>query len=162
VALSGATLVGPLLQVTRTVPIVFTYAADPVGASFVDSLARPGGNATGFLSSEYSISGNEIAPGVKRVAIMFNPDTAPGAGSYFLASFEAAARSLNVEPIAARVHSDAEIETVTNALEHGHTCHAGIPLWPTCASLFGLPASGRNAVLCGSLVSNFSRLSGRR
>jgi putative ABC transport system substrate-binding protein len=53
----GASLVGPLLQTTRIVPIVFTYAADPVGAGFVDTLARPGGNATGFLSGEYSVSG---------------------------------------------------------------------------------------------------------
>ena len=58
----------------------------------------------------------EIAPGVKRVAIMFNPDTAPGGGSYYLPSFEAAARSLKVEPIAAPVHSDAEIETVITSL----------------------------------------------
>jgi putative ABC transport system substrate-binding protein len=58
----------------------------------------------------------EIAPGVKRVAIMFNPDTAPGGGSYFLPAFEAAARSLKVAPIAARVHSDAEIETVITSL----------------------------------------------
>jgi putative ABC transport system substrate-binding protein len=59
----------------------------------------------------------EIAPGVKRAAIMFNPDTAPGGGaSYFLPAFEAAARSLKVEPIVARVHSDAEIETVMTSL----------------------------------------------
>src|SRR6516164_7435470 len=72
-ATGGASLVGPLLQATRIVPIVFTYAADPVGAGFVDSLAWPGGNATGFISGEYSLSGKwlellkQIAPSVTRV-----------------------------------------------------------------------------------------------
>jgi putative tryptophan/tyrosine transport system substrate-binding protein len=74
----GASLVGPLLQATRIVPIVFTYAADPVGAGFVDSLARPGGNATGLISSEYSLSGKwlellkQIAPSVTRAAVIWN------------------------------------------------------------------------------------------
>jgi putative tryptophan/tyrosine transport system substrate-binding protein len=58
----------------------------------------------------------EIAPGIKRAAIMFNPDTAPGGGSYFLTSFEAAARSFKIEPMIARVHSEAEIEAVMNSL----------------------------------------------
>ena len=72
----GASCVGPLLQATRTVPIVFPIAGDPVGAGFVDSLARPGGNATGFMIIEYSIGGKwfellkEIAPGVTRVAVL--------------------------------------------------------------------------------------------
>jgi ABC-type uncharacterized transport system substrate-binding protein len=72
----GTSTVGPLLQATRTVPIVFPVASDPVGAGFVDSLARPGGNATGFMTSEYSMSGKwlellkEIAPDVTRVAIL--------------------------------------------------------------------------------------------
>ena len=75
----GAPTVGPLLQATRTVPIVFPVAADPVGAGFVDSLARPGGNATGFMSFEYSMSGKwlellkQIAPGVTRVAVLRDP-----------------------------------------------------------------------------------------
>src|SRR5262249_60477487 len=72
----GASTVGPLLRATRTVPIVFAIASDPVGAGFVDSLARPGGNATGFMSNEYSIAGKwlellkEIAPGVTRAAVL--------------------------------------------------------------------------------------------
>jgi putative tryptophan/tyrosine transport system substrate-binding protein len=72
---SGTSTVGPMLQATRTVPIVFPTIGDPVGAGFVDSLARPGGNATGFMSYEYSLSGKwlellkQIAPGVTRVAV---------------------------------------------------------------------------------------------
>jgi putative ABC transport system substrate-binding protein len=81
-----------------------------------------GGNLTGFINLEVSIAGKclellkEIAPIVKRVAMMFNPDTAPGGGSFFLPSFEAAARLLGVEPITAPVHSDAEIERVIAGL----------------------------------------------
>ena len=75
----GASTVGPLLQATRTVPIVFPVVADPVGAGFVDSLARPGGNATGFMLYEYSLGGKwlellkQIAPGVTRVAVLRDP-----------------------------------------------------------------------------------------
>jgi putative tryptophan/tyrosine transport system substrate-binding protein len=111
-----------LQRETRTIPIVFVVVSDPVGAGFVASLTRPGGNITGFINMEATMGGKwlqfltEIAPSVKRVAIMFNPDTAPGGGSYYLPSFDVAARSLKVAPIAARVHSDAEIETVITAL----------------------------------------------
>jgi len=111
-----------LQQATRTIPIVFAGISDPVGAGFVASLSRPGGNLTGFINMEGAFAGKwlelltEIAPGVKRAAIMFNPDTAPGGGSYYLPSFDAAARKLKVEPIAARVRSVAEIETVITSL----------------------------------------------
>jgi putative ABC transport system substrate-binding protein len=97
----GASLVGPLLQATRTVPIVFTYAADPVGAGFVDSLARPGGNATGFSASEYSLSGKwlellkQIAPSVTRVAVLRNPDTPTGPAEFGI--IQATAPSIRVE-----------------------------------------------------------------
>ena len=109
---------------TLTVPIVFVIVSDPIGAGFVASLSRPGTNITGFINLEATMASKwlellkEIAPDVKRVAIMFNPDTAPGGGSYFLSSFEAAARSLNVAPITAPVHSEAEIETTIAALGH--------------------------------------------
>ena len=79
----GASTVGPLLQATRTVPIVFPIIVDPVAGGFVDSLARPGGNATGFMLFEYSISGKwlellkQIAPGVTRVAVLGNPTIPP-------------------------------------------------------------------------------------
>jgi putative tryptophan/tyrosine transport system substrate-binding protein len=111
-----------LQRETRVIPIVFGSVSDPVGSGFVASLARPGGNITGFTDSEASMAGKwlelliEIAPGVKRAAIMFNPDTAPGGGLYFVPAFEAAARSFKVEPMIARVHTEADIETVMNSL----------------------------------------------
>jgi putative ABC transport system substrate-binding protein len=121
--LAGTTPVTAALQrETQTIPIVFAGISDPVGAGFVASLARPGGNITGFINIEAGIGGKwlelltEIEPAIRRVAIMFNPDTAPGGGSYYLPAFEAAARLFNVEPITAHVHSDAEIETVMTSL----------------------------------------------
>src|SRR5215203_2030966 len=80
----GGSTVGPLLQATRTVPIVFPVAGDPVGAGFVDSLARPGGNATGFMTFEYSMGGKwlellkQIVPGVTRAAVLRDPASPPG------------------------------------------------------------------------------------
>ena len=111
-----------LQQATRAIPIVFAGISDPVGAGFVASLSRPGGNITGFINMEGAFGGKwlevlkEIAPDIKRAAIMFNPDTAPAGGSYYLPSFDAAARKLKVEPIAARVRSVAEIEAVITSL----------------------------------------------
>jgi putative ABC transport system substrate-binding protein len=108
---------------TRTIPIVFVIVSDPEGAGFVESLARPGANITGFVNIEASMGGKwlqllmEIAPGVKTAAIMFNPDTAPGGGSYFLPAFEAAARLLNVEPMPTPVRSDAEIDRALASLQ---------------------------------------------
>jgi putative ABC transport system substrate-binding protein len=113
-ATAGASLVGPLLQATRVVPIVFTYAADPLGAGFVDSLARPGGNATGFLSGEYSISGKwlellkQIAPSVTRVAVLRNPDFPTGPGQFGV--IQALAPSLRVEINPVNVRDAGEIE----------------------------------------------------
>src|SRR5438093_7269394 len=90
----GTSTVGPLLQATRTVPIVFPVASDPVGAGFVDSLARPGGNATGFMTNEYSLSGKwlellkEIAPSVTRAAVLRDPQ---GGGTGMFAAIQAVA-----------------------------------------------------------------------
>jgi putative ABC transport system substrate-binding protein len=118
----GTPTTAALQRETRTVPIVFAAVSDQVGEGFVASLSRPGGNLTGFnwveagMASKWVELLTEIAPGVKRVAIMFNPDTAAGGGSTRLPSFEAAARSLKVEPIAAPVRSDAEIETIMTSL----------------------------------------------
>ncbi len=124
VILAATTPVTAALQrETSTIPIVFVLVSDPVGAGFVAGLPRPGGNITGFTNIEGGTFGGkwlellkEIAPRVRRVAIMFNPDTAPGGGAYFLGPFEAAARSLAMEPITSRVRSDAEIETVIASL----------------------------------------------
>ena len=86
-----------LQRETRTIPIVFVIVADPVGPGFVASLPRPGGNITGFINSEAVIAAKmlelltEIAPELKRVAMIFNPDTAPGRGTYYFRDFEAAA-----------------------------------------------------------------------
>jgi putative ABC transport system substrate-binding protein len=105
---------------TRTIPIVFANVGDPVGSGLVPSLNQPGGNMTGFAIFEPSLGGkwlellSEIAPGLKRVAIMFNPNTAPV--SVYMPSFETAARSLKVVPIMAPVHSIEEIETAIIAL----------------------------------------------
>ncbi len=97
----GSTSLGPLLQATRTVPIVFTTLLDPVGAGFVDSLARPGGNATGFIAFEYGLSGKwlellkQIAPGLTRMAILRDPATAAGIGQF--AAIQSVAPSFGVE-----------------------------------------------------------------
>jgi len=118
----GTPVTAALQRETRTIPIVFVTVSDPVGDGFVASLSRPGGNITGFHFSEGEMTGKwlefliQIAPSVKRVTIMFNPDTAAGRGAYYLPSFEAAARLLKVETITAPVHSAAEIESgITSA-----------------------------------------------
>jgi len=118
----GTPVTAALHQETRTIPIVFVTVSDPVGDGFVAGLPHPGGNITGFLTSESAITAKmlelltEIAPGLKRVAMLFNPDTAPGRGAYYLPDFEAAARSTNIEPIAARARSDGEIEAAVALL----------------------------------------------
>jgi putative ABC transport system substrate-binding protein len=111
-----------LQRETRTIPIVFVTVSDPVGAGFIADLRRPGGNITGFVNLEPTMGGKwvelltEIAPGLNRVAAMFNPDTAPYVRSYYLPTFEAGARSYQVTPIIAPVHNDAEIESVIGSL----------------------------------------------
>jgi putative ABC transport system substrate-binding protein len=116
IIVTAATVAAVALQrETRTIPIVFANVADPVASGLVARLDRPTGNITGFAILEPSLGGkwlellSEIAPGLKRAAIMFNPDTAPV--SVYMPSFETAARSLKVVPIVASVHDDLEIET---------------------------------------------------
>jgi putative tryptophan/tyrosine transport system substrate-binding protein len=105
---------GALLQATRTVPIVFTVVADPVGAGFVDSLARPGGNATGFITFEYGLAAKwlellkEIAPGTTRAAVLRDPTITAGIGQF--AAIQTAAPSLGMEIVPVNVRDASEIE----------------------------------------------------
>jgi putative ABC transport system substrate-binding protein len=111
---AGTSTVGPMLQMTRTVPIVFPTVVDPVGAGFADSLARPGGNATGFLLFEYSLGAKwlellkQIAPGVTRAAVLRDPTTPSGTGQF--AVIQAAAPSLRVEVSLLNLRDVGEIE----------------------------------------------------
>jgi putative ABC transport system substrate-binding protein len=108
--------VAALQRATRSVPIVFMRLTDPVSQGFVAGLARPGGNVTGFTDFEPAIAGKwvellkEMAPGITRVALLHNPQTAPFS-RYFLPPFEAAARKNGIEPIAAAVRDLTELET---------------------------------------------------
>ena len=122
----GTPVTAALQRETHTIPIVFAIVSDPVGEGFVVSLSHPGGNITGFHNSEASIGGKwlellkQIAPGISRAAMIFNPDTAPGHGRYYMPAFETSGRSLNVEPIAAPVHSVADLEDVIADLGRKH------------------------------------------
>jgi putative ABC transport system substrate-binding protein len=113
-AATGTTTVVPLLQATRTIPIVFVVVVDPVGAGFVASLARPGGNATGFLLFEYSLSAKwlellkQTAPGVTRVAVLRDPTIASGIGQF--GAVQSAAPSLGIEASPVDVRDAGEIE----------------------------------------------------
>jgi putative tryptophan/tyrosine transport system substrate-binding protein len=153
-----------LHQATTTVPVVFTTVSDPVGAGFVAGLPHPGGNMTGFIHTDAAMGGKwvgllkEIAPSIKRAAIMFNPDTAPGRGSLFLGSFEAGARSLALEPATLPVHNDAEIESAIAAIGRDGT---GLVLmddsFMAVHYLAVISAAARNGVLAISVIAQFVR-----
>jgi len=104
----GASTVGALLQATRSMPIVFVNVADPVGGGFVDSLARPGGNATGFASMEYSVSGKwpellkQIAPALTRMAVLRDPTTPSGSAQFGVIQAVTSPLRLEVSPIDVR------------------------------------------------------------
>jgi len=129
---SASPTTAALQRETRTIPIVMVAVGDPVGSGLVAGLNRPGGNITGFGLYEASMVGkwlellSEIAPGLKRVAVMFNPDTFPV--SLYVPSLETAARSLKIVPIIAPVHGDVEIETAINAL--GREPRGGLVVMP--------------------------------
>jgi putative ABC transport system substrate-binding protein len=116
---SGGTGAGALLQATRTIPIVFTQTQDPVGAGYVDSLARPGGNATGFTNMEYGTSGKylellkEIAPRIAHAAVLRDPTIPQGIGQF--SAIQAVAPSLGVELRPIDVHDAPEIERAVTA-----------------------------------------------
>jgi len=111
-----------LLSFTSTIPVVFVSVGDPLGDGFVASMNRPGRNVTGFSAFEATMGGkwlqllNEFAPGAKRVAFMFNPDTAPNRGSYYMQTFEAATTSFAVEATAMRVRSVDDIHQAISVL----------------------------------------------
>jgi ABC-type uncharacterized transport system substrate-binding protein len=111
---NGSAAMGPLLRVTRSVPIVFAAVADPVGAGYVNSLARPGGNATGFVLYEFGLSGKwlellkEVAPRVTRVAVIRDASVSAGIGQF--AAIQSVAPSFGVELTPVDVHEPTEIE----------------------------------------------------
>jgi putative ABC transport system substrate-binding protein len=111
----NTTTLAALQRATHNIPIVFTLVADPIGGGFVASLARPGGNITGFIGTEAPLAGKwiqllkEITPGMRRAAFLFNPEAAPYAGEYFRFA-ETAAASIAVELIAVPVHDEMEID----------------------------------------------------
>ena len=135
----GTTTLGPLRQVSRTVPTVFLGVADAVGAGFVDSLARPGGNATGFIAFEWSISGKwlellkEIAPGVTRVAVL--RETAIAAGPAQFGALQGAASSLGVELRPVDVRDADQIERAIAAFAQGSS-NSGLIVTGSPAAVF--------------------------
>jgi ABC-type uncharacterized transport system substrate-binding protein len=165
----GTTTVGALMQATRTVPIVFPIIADPVAGGFVESLARPGGNATGFMLFEYSISGKwlellkQIAPGVTRVAVLGDPDIPTGPAQFGV--IQAVAPSLRVEVSSFNKRDANEIERVITTFARspngGLIVTAGGPgfvnreLIITLAARYKLPAMyfDRAFVANGGLLS---------
>jgi putative ABC transport system substrate-binding protein len=122
---SGSAAIGPLLDATRTVPIVFALVPDPVGAGYVQSLPRPGGSATGFIMFEYSLCGKwvellkEIAPGVTRAAVIRDPSIAAGIGQF--AVIQSVAPSVGVEVTPVDVRDAAEIERAVAAFARSST-----------------------------------------
>ena len=165
----SSAVVAPLLEATRTVPIVFTTVADPVGAGYVDSLARPGGNATGFVVFEYSIAAKwlellkEIAPGVTRAAVL--RESAIAAGPSQFAVIQAAAPSVGVELRVVDVRDADEIERAITVFAQGSNSGLIVTGSPTAifhrelivalAARHRLPAvyNGRYYVTVGGLIS---------
>src|SRR6516164_5508785 len=116
---SGSFSTGILLQATRTVPVVFTIVPDPVGSGFVDSLAQPGGNATGFMQFEYGLSGKwlellkEIAPSLTRVIVLWDPAITAGIGQFTIIQSVATSASIDVRPV--KLRDAGEIEQAITA-----------------------------------------------
>ena len=127
-------VVTALMQATRTIPIVFVSVSDPIGSGFVASMARPGGNITGFTVLHASIAGKylsmlkEMVPQLARVAIMYNPNSAPAAGTFFFTPFIGAATKFKVRPITAEVHDPSEIESTIAKL--GSQSRSGLIVVP--------------------------------
>src|SRR5262249_27903323 len=114
-----------LLRESATIPVIFANVSDPIGEGFVSSFARPGKNTTGFTNIDTSMIGKslsllkELVPRISQTSLMFNPDTTPGRGSFFVRPFEEAAKSLNIAPIVAQDRRPAEIERELAQLASG-------------------------------------------
>jgi putative ABC transport system substrate-binding protein len=134
---SSGSVVGPLRRLTRTIPIVFTETSDPVGAGFVESLARPGGNVTGFLTFEYGLSAKwlellkQIAPPVTRVAVLRDAAIPSGTGQW--GAIQSVAPSFGVELRATDLHDASEIEHAITAF--GDLPNSGMILTASAYSL---------------------------
>jgi putative ABC transport system substrate-binding protein len=148
-----------LQRATRTTPIVFAAAADPVASGIVARLDRPNGNITGFATDEATLGGKwlelllEIAPAVKRAALMFNPDTTPA--SLYLPSLETGALSLKIAPIIAPVHSDGEIEAAIIGL--GRELGGGLVVMPD-----GFMTAHRAPIISAAARNNVRRFIGNQ
>jgi putative ABC transport system substrate-binding protein len=165
----GSATVGSLLEATRTVPIVFVLTPDPVGAGYVDSLSRPGGNATGLMMFEYSLCGKwlellkEIAPGVTRAAVLRDTGIAAGIGQFAIIQSVAPAVGVEVSPVGVR--DAVEIERAVTAFAqsaNGGLIQTAGPYAPvhrdliiTLAARYKLPAvyDSRQYVAAGGLIS---------
>jgi putative ABC transport system substrate-binding protein len=165
----GVSTVGPMVQATRTVPIVFPAAGDPIAAGFVDTLARPGGNATGFMTTEHSIGGKwlellkQIAPSVTRAAVFRSPAIPSGIGQF--GAIQTIAPSLRVEVNPVNVRDASEIEHAVAAFARGangglivtQSASANVhrDLIVTLAAQHKLPAVyfDRSFVVAGGLIS---------
>jgi putative tryptophan/tyrosine transport system substrate-binding protein len=166
---SGASVLAPLLQATRTLPIVFVAVVDPVGAGFVESMAQPGGNATGFIQFEYSLSGKwlellkAIAPGVTRAAVLRDPVITAGVSQFAVIQSVASSIGLDVRPV--NLRDAGEIERVVTSFAQSPNgglvvtasalslVHSALIL--TLAARHKLPAvyPRRSLVLAGGLIS---------
>jgi putative ABC transport system substrate-binding protein len=165
----AAPTVGPLLQATRTIPIVFPVVADPVAAGYVESLARPGGNATGFMAYEYSLGGKwlellkQVAPSVTRVAVLRDPDLTSGTGQF--GAIQTAGPSLRVDVSPIPLRDAGEIERAVTAFAQASAGGLIVPgaalanrhrdLIITLAARYNLPALyyDRSFVAAGGLIS---------
>jgi putative ABC transport system substrate-binding protein len=166
---TGAAGMGPIFQATRTVPVVFVIVPDPVGAGFVKSLSRPGGNATGFMMFEYSLCAKwlallkEVAPSIKRVAVLRDPTITAGIGQF--AVIQSVAGTVGVDVIPTNIRDAAEIER--DLAEFAQPTNGGLILTASAlsaihrdliirlAARYKLPAvyQERNYVAAGGLIS---------
>jgi putative ABC transport system substrate-binding protein len=145
---------------------VFAVVNDPVGEGFVKTLSRPDGNVTGFLTEEAAIAGKwlqmlkDMAPHIRRAALMFNPNTAPGGGNYHLGAFQAAARSLAVEPVAVRVRNEVEIDAAIASLGREQGCMVMSDAFMTAHRATVIASAARNNVPVIADTSIFAREGG--